>query len=73
MSSLNIHADKKNHIREFWGISVKHKFSQNLPLTDISFYTVIWAKSYFDWGGPHGRDRMVVGFRTTYAVSAYYH
>ena len=23
--------------------------------------------------GHHGRDRMVVGFTTTYAISAYYH
>jgi len=30
---------------------------------------------YFSWdkGGCHGRDRMVVGFTTTYAISAYYH
>ena len=25
------------------------------------------------WGGCHGRDRMVVGFTTTYAIGAYYH
>jgi hypothetical protein len=24
-------------------------------------------------GGCRGRDRMVVGFRTTYAISAYHH
>ena len=24
-------------------------------------------------GGRHGRDRMVVGFTTTYAISAYHH
>jgi len=24
-------------------------------------------------GGRHGRDRMVVGFATTYAISAYHH
>jgi hypothetical protein len=25
------------------------------------------------WGGRRGRDRMVVGFTTTYAISAYHH
>jgi hypothetical protein len=25
------------------------------------------------WRGRHGRDRMVVGFTTTYAISAYHH
>ena len=29
-------------------------------------------KLLFD-GGRHGRDRMVVGFTTTYTVSAYHH
>jgi hypothetical protein len=24
-------------------------------------------------GGDHGRDRMVVGYTTTYAISAYHH
>jgi hypothetical protein len=27
----------------------------------------------YDDGGRHGRDRMVVEFATTYAISAYYH
>ena len=26
-----------------------------------------------DLGGLHGRDRMVVGFTTSYAISAYHH
>ena len=26
-----------------------------------------------DIGGRHGRDRMVVGFTTTYAIGAYHH
>jgi len=27
----------------------------------------------FFWGGGRGRDRIVVGFTTTYAISAYHH
>ena len=27
---------------------------------------------YYEWGS-HSRDRMVVGFTTTYAISTYYH
>jgi hypothetical protein len=28
---------------------------------------------YYCHGGRRGRDRMVVGFTTTYAISAYHH
>jgi hypothetical protein len=28
---------------------------------------------YPSWGGRRGRDRMVVGFTTTCAISAYHH
>ena len=33
---------------------------------------VFWPQTKHSWGG-HGRDRMVVGFTTTYAISAYHH
>jgi len=28
---------------------------------------------FYVWGGRGGRDRMVVGFTTTYAISAFHH
>ena len=31
-----------------------------------------WSTNQFSWGR-HGRDRMIVGFMTTYAISAYHH
>jgi hypothetical protein len=33
---------------------------------------LLWATPKVD-GGRRGRDRMVVGFTTTYAISAYHH
>ena len=40
-----------------------------LPLVII---VVVVSNTYFTWGW-RGRDRMVVGFTTTYAISAYHH
>ena len=38
-----------------------------MELTLIRYYI------YWIYGGRRGRDRMVVGFITTYAISAYHH
>jgi hypothetical protein len=35
-------------------------------------YTDQWSVLYFIQWGRRGRDRMVVGFTTTYAISAYH-
>jgi len=40
-----------------------------------NFYTGTLLKGciIYDFGGHHGRDRMLVGFTATYAISAYHH
>jgi len=36
--------------------------------------TLLWSNLSSDMtGGRRGRDRMVIGFTTTYAISAYHH
>ena len=42
-----------------------------LPLLLVIIVVVV-SNTYFTWGW-RGRDRMVVGFTTTYAISAYHH
>ena len=37
------------------------------------FFLVIYYIITLFYGGRRGRDRMVVGFTTTYAISAYHH
>ena len=32
-----------------------------------------WYMFFYWWGGRHIRDRMVIGFTTTYVISAYHH
>jgi len=32
-----------------------------------------WNKLHEELWGPHGRDRIVVGFTASYAISAYHH
>jgi hypothetical protein len=39
----------------------------------VSLNIELLTLSYNIAGGRRGRDRMVVGFITTYAISAYYH
>jgi hypothetical protein len=46
--------------------------SLNIDLCFISTIELL-TLSYNIAGGRRGRDRMVVGFITTYAISAYYH
>jgi len=36
-------------------------------------FNIYEKKHYLKLGGRRGRDRMVVGFTTTYAISAYHH
>ena len=44
--------------------------------TYLIFSVDLWiftACLYTYWGGRHGCDRMVIGFTTTYSISAYHH
>ena len=38
-----------------------------------SLLDTVYTLYIYAWGGRHGCDRMVVGFTTTYAISAYHH
>jgi len=42
-----------------------------IPYLDV--YNTHSSHGPFNTGGRRGRDRMVVGFTTTYAISAYHH
>ena len=39
----------------------------------VAFFSNIFNGWYLYRGGRHGRDRMVVGFTTNCAISAYHH
>jgi len=39
----------------------------------VGLFIVIVMVRHIWFGGHRGRDRMVVGFTTTYAISAYHH
>ena len=48
--------------------------SYNLPMKAYNRNSVLSSqKLSTKWRGHHGHDRMVVGFTTTYAISAYHH
>jgi len=40
---------------------------------DVVFYRLLFVIFFFWTLGPSGRDRIVVGFTTTYAISAFPH
>jgi hypothetical protein len=42
-----------------------------MPLSTV--FTLMHKRLINNGRGRHGRDRMVVGFTTTYAISAYHH
>jgi hypothetical protein len=54
---------------------VIHMFSLTCLLLKVVFNTITLTHVYpkGQLGGCHGRDRMVVGFTTTYAIRAYHH
>ena len=47
-------------------MTTKMRVVMTMPHTDL-------AKMYYFVRGCRGRDRMIVGFTTTYAISAYRH
>jgi hypothetical protein len=46
-------------------------FCKRVNISELYIYLILTFTSYFR--GCHGRDRMVVGFQTAYAISAYHH
>ena len=54
----------------FW----KYKWSMFFPrYSNIHCRGIFFLKLFANCRGCHGRDHMVVGFTTTYAISAYHH
>jgi hypothetical protein len=47
-------------------------FGERTILPLLLVIIVVVSNTYFTWAW-RGRDRMVVGFTTTYAISAYHH
>jgi hypothetical protein len=43
-----------------------------LMVLNATFNNILFIKLSFMYRGRRGRDRMVVGFTTTYAISAYH-
>ena len=42
-------------------------------ISNVYFYRYLWKLIHIYYRGHRGRDRMVIGFTTTYAISAYHH
>jgi hypothetical protein len=49
------------------------KFTSCLPMVGGSLRALRLLPPHRDNGGRRGRDRMILGFTTAYAFSAYYH
>jgi len=55
-------------------IKLDWKYSKGVDLLSRSqFMHFTESSCYFHHGSRRGRDRMVVGFTTTYTISAYHH
>jgi len=72
----NCHRSSKRRFQEslffsqfIWKYKRKHPKTKPEIVKPLLFV----FKTYLSFRGCHGRDRMVVGFTTTYAISAYHH
>ena len=55
-------------------VQVRSEFEKFAYIAMYAAYLELWCSLYTGLdGGRYGRDCMVVGFITTYAISAYHH
>jgi hypothetical protein len=59
---------------EIWHFEIGHiSFFKRMSSSKIACHSINWHDKWQTRMGRCGRDRMVVGFTTTYAISAYHH